>query len=221
MFTGIIEETGKLLGLEQSGSSAKIKIAASIVLGGTKIGDSIAVNGVCLTVTEISNNFFVADAMPETLRRSNLGALKNGDVVNLERAMSCDGRFGGHIVSGHIDGIGQISAIQNEANAIWFHISAANEILNLIVPKGSVALDGISLTVAKIDSTQFAVSVIPHTQTHTNLLFKKLCDTVNIENDIIGKYVQKFLGKNDFDANASSQKSDEKITEDFLRKNNF
>lgn len=221
MFTGTIEETGKLLGLEQSGSSAKIKIAATIVLGGTKIGDSIAVNGVCLTVTEIANNFFVADAMPETLRRSNLGALKNGNVVNLERAMPCDGRFGGHIVSGHIDGIGKISAIQNEANAIWFHISAANEILNLIVPKGSVALDGISLTVAKIDSTQFAVSVIPHTQTHTNLLLKKLGDTVNIENDIIGKYVQKFFGKNYFDVNASSQKSDEKITEDFLRKNNF
>lgn len=221
MFTGIIEETGKLLGLEQSGSSAKIKIAASLVLGGTKIGDSIAVNGVCLTVVEIAHNFFVADAMPETLRRTNLGTLKNGDVVNLERAMPCDGRFGGHIVSGHIDGIGKISEIQNEANAIWFYISAPGEILNLIVPKGSVVLDGISLTVAKIDSTQFAVSVIPHTQSQTNLLFKKSGDTMNIENDIIGKYVQKFLGKNDFLSNFSSQKSYEKITEEFLRKNNF
>lgn len=221
MFTGIIEETGKLLGLEQSGSSAKIKIAASLVLGGTKIGDSIAVNGVCLTVVEIAHNFFVADAMPETLRRTNLGALKNGDVVNLERAMPCDGRFGGHIVSGHIDGIGKISAIQNEANAIWFYISAPGEILDLIVPKGSIALDGISLTVAKIDSAQFAVSVIPHTQTQTNLLFKKSGDTVNIENDIIGKYVQKFLRQDDFRSNFSLQKNDEKITEDFLRKNNF
>lgn len=221
MFTGIIEETGKFLALEQSGSSAKIKIAASLVLGGTKIGDSIAVNGVCLTVVEIAHNFFVADAMPETLRRTNLGALKNGDVVNLERAMPCDGRFGGHIVSGHIDGIGKISEIQNEANAIWFHISAPGEILNLIVPKGSVALDGISLTVAKIDSAQFAVSVIPHTQSQTNLLFKKSGDTVNIENDMIGKYVQKFLRQNDFHSNFSSEKSDEKITEEFLRKNNF
>lgn len=221
MFTGIIEETGKLLGLEQSGTSAKIKIAASIVLDGTKIGDSIAVNGVCLTATDIAKNFFVADVMPETLRRSNLGALKNGDIVNLERAMPCDGRFGGHIVSGHIDGIGKISAIQNEANAIWFYVSAPDEILNLVVPKGSVALDGISLTVAKINSAQFAVSVIPHTQTQTNLLFKKIGDIVNIENDIIGKYVQKFFGQGDFSSINLRKKSEEKITEDFLRKNNF
>lgn len=221
MFTGIIEETGKLLGLEQSGTSAKIKIAASIVLDGTKIGDSIAVNGVCLTANDIAKNFFVADVMPETLRRSNLDALKNGDIVNLERAMPCDGRFGGHIVSGHIDGIGKISAIQNEANAIWFYVSAPDEILNLVVPKGSVALDGISLTVAKVDSAQFAVSVIPHTQTQTNLLFKKIGDIVNIENDIIGKYVQKFFGQGDFSSINLRKKSEEKITEDFLRKNNF
>ncbi len=219
MFTGIIEETGKFLHLEQSGSSAKIKIAASIVLGGTKIGESIAVNGVCLTVTDIAQNFFVADVMPETLRRSNLGTLENGDVVNLERAMPCDGRFGGHIVSGHIDGVGKISAIQSEANTIWFYISAPSEILKLIVEKGSVALDGISLTVAKTDSTQFAVSVIPHTQTQTNLLLKKTGDIVNIENDIIGKYVQKFFEQND--SSDLPQKNAGKITEDFLRKNNF
>lgn len=221
MFTGIIEETGKLMGLEQSGSAAKIKIAARLVLEQTKIGDSIAVNGVCLTVVDIARSFFVADAMPETLRRSNLGTLKNGDVVNLERAMPCDGRFGGHIVSGHIDGIGKISAIQNEANAIWFYVSAPSEILELIVPKGSVALDGISLTVANSDSTQFAVSVIPHTQTQTNLFSKKPGDTVNIENDIIGKYVQKFFGKGDFCSDVSPRNSDEKITEEFLRRNNF
>lgn len=221
MFTGIIEEIGKFLNLEQSGSSVKIKIAASLVLGGTKIGESIAVNGVCLTVTDIAQNFFVADLMPETLRRSNLGTLKNGDVVNLERAMPCDGRFGGHIVSGHIDGIGKISTIQSEANAIWFYISAPSEILKLIVEKGSVALDGISLTVAKIDSAQFAVSVIPHTQTQTNLLLKKSGDIVNIENDIIGKYVQKFFGQNDFSSSDLPQKNAGKITEDFLRKNNF
>lgn len=221
MFTGIVEETGKLLGLEQSGSAAKIKIAASLVLEGTKIGESIAVNGVCLTATDIAQNFFVADVMPETLRRSNLGTLKNGNTVNLERAMPCDGRFGGHIVSGHIDGIGEISMIQNEANAIWFYISAPSEILKLIVPKGSVALDGISLTVAKVDSAQFAVSVIPHTQAQTNLLFKKSGDIVNIENDIIGKYVQKLFGQNDFFSDDLRQKNEEKITEDFLRKNNF
>ena len=221
MFTGIIEETGKFLSLEQSGDSAKIKIAASFVLDGTKIGDSIAVNGTCLTAIDVAQNFFIADLMLETLRRSNLGALKNGDVVNLERAMSCNGRFGGHIVSGHIDGIGKISSIQSEANAIWFYISAPSEILSLIVPKGSVALDGISLTVAKVDSTQFAVSVIPHTRVHTNLLFKKSGDIVNIENDIIGKYVQKLFGQNDFSPNKLRQKSEEKITEDFLLKNNF
>ncbi len=221
MFTGIVEETGKLLGLEQSGSAAKIKIAASLVLDGTKIGESIAVNGVCLTATDIAQNFFVADVMPETLRRSNLGTLKNGNTVNLERAMPCGGRFGGHIVSGHIDGIGKISMIQNEANAIWFYISAPSEILKLIVPKGSVALDGISLTVAKVDSAQFAVSVIPHTQAQTNLLFKKSGDIVNIENDIIGKYIQKLFGQNDFSSDDLRQKNEEKITEDFLRKNNF
>ncbi len=221
MFTGIVEETGKLLGLEQSGSAAKIKIAASLVLDGTKIGESIAVNGVGLTATDIAQNFFVADVMPETLRRSNLGTLKNGNTVNLERAMPCGGRFGGHIVSGHIDGIGKISMIQNEANAIWFYISAPSEILKLIVPKGSVALDGISLTVAKVDSAQFAVSVIPHTQAQTNLLFKKSGDIVNIENDIIGKYIQKLFGQNDFSSDDLRQKNEEKITEDFLRKNNF
>ena len=153
MFTGLIEEVGTASEI----SSGKLKINAKTVLEGTKIGDSIAVNGVCLTVTSLFTGGFTADVMQETLRRSNLGKLKNGDKVNLERAMAAEGRFGGHIVSGHIDGTGKISRIQKEGIATWFHIECADEILNLIVEKGSIAIDGISLTVAKLDENEFAV----------------------------------------------------------------
>lgn len=190
MFTGIIEETGRI----QSAGNGKICIAAQKVLAGTKIGDSIAVNGVCLTVTNIDSlNNFTADVMNETLSRSNLGALKKGSRVNLERAMAADGRFGGHFVSGHIDGTGTILKMLNDGNAVWIYISAPAAILNLIIEKGSVAIDGVSLTVAKVDEKEFAVSVIPHTGEETTLLEKKSGDIVNLENDIIGKYVQKLM----------------------------
>lgn len=189
MFTGIIEETGTIL----SAGNGKIRIAAQKVLGGTKTGDSIAVNGVCLTVTEMTSCGFTADVMPETLNRSNLGSLKKGGSVNLERAMAADGRFGGHFVSGHIDGTGTILKMQNDGNAVWVYISAPRPILNLIIEKGSVAIDGISLTVAKIDEKEFAVSVIPHTGEETTLLNKKPGDIVNLENDVVGKYVQKLM----------------------------
>ncbi len=189
MFTGIIEETGTII----SAGNGKICIAAQKVLGGTKIGDSIAVNGVCLTVTNLGAESFTADVMNETLSRSNLGSLKKGSQVNLERAMAADGRFGGHFVSGHIDGTGTILKTQNDGNAVWVYISAPSSILNLIIEKGSVAIDGISLTVAKVDEKEFAVSVIPHTGDETTLLSKKAGDIVNLENDIIGKYVQKLM----------------------------
>lgn len=189
MFTGIVEETGTII----SAGNGKICIAAKKVLNGTKIGDSIAINGVCLTVTSMESGTFTADVMNETLSRSNLGLLKKGSRVNLEWAMAADGRFGGHFVSGHIDGTGTILKMQNDGNAVWVYISAPTTILNLIIEKGSVAIDGISLTVAKVSEKEFAVSVIPHTGEETTLLNKKAGDIVNLENDIIGKYVQKLM----------------------------
>ena len=204
MFTGIIEEIGSVKRVSVGGKSGSIEIAAKKVLEGTKVGDSIAVNGVCLTVTSLGSSSFTADVMAETLRRSSLGSLSVGNGVNLERAMAADGRFGGHLVSGHIDGTGTISKMQKEENAVWVHIQANSEILNLIVEKGSIAIDGISLTVAGVSDSEFSVSVIPHTAKETTLLSKKAGDTVNLENDIIGKYVQKLLGGRSLGATEAS-----------------
>ncbi len=193
MFTGIIEETGTVRHLTLAGISGEIGIRARKVLEGTKIGDSIAVNGVCLTVTGLRPDGFTADVMAETVRRSSLGGLKAGDAVNLERAMAAGGRFGGHIVSGHIDGTGRIRSLVREENAVWVNIEAAPAILRYIVEKGSVAIDGISLTVAYVDEQVFKDSIIPHTGEETTLLRKMPGDVVNLENDIIGKYVEKLL----------------------------
>ena len=194
MFTGIVEETGVIRRLDIKGKSGTIEIKACKVLEGTKVGDSIAVNGICLTVTSMGSGFFTADVMAETVRRSSLKAASAGDKVNLERAMPADGRFGGHIVSGHIDGTGTIADMRREENAIWIRIKAAPEILDLIVEKGSICIDGISLTVAAVTDSDFSVSVIPHTLDVTILADKKPGDTVNLENDIVGKYVQKLMG---------------------------
>lgn len=198
MFTGIVEEIGTIKHVISGGQSGEIGIEAKTVLENTKIGDSIAVNGVCLTVTSFNSHSFTADVMPETLRRTNLGSLKSGDKVDLERAMAADGRFGGHIVSGHIDGTGRISSMHHEGNAVWVTIEADASIISLIVEKGSIAIDGISLTVAKLGIKDFSVSIIPHTGSETILLGKKVGDEVNLENDIVGKYVQRLMGiKND------------------------
>lgn len=214
MFTGIIEEVGKVARIEKNGVTGKLSIMADIILEGTKLGDSIAVNGVCLTVTSINGGNFTADVMGETFRRSSLGDLQVGSFVNLERAMPADGRFGGHIVSGHIDGMGEIISIEPEGTAVWYTLSAPMEILQGIVEKGSIAIDGISLTVARITEKDFAVSIIPHTGGNTILSQKKVGDKVNLENDVIGKYVQRFL--------EPQQKQKESIiTEEFLRKYGF
>ena len=165
MFTGIIEEVGEIRGISLTGTSGTIGIRARKVLEGTKIGDSIAVNGVCLTVVTLQPDGFQADVMAETVRRSSLGILRPGDRVNLERAMAADGRFGGHIVAGHIDGTGRVESLVREENAVWVTISAPAGILRYIVEKGSIAIDGISLTVAYVDDRVFKVSVIPHTWT--------------------------------------------------------
>lgn len=194
MFTGIIEELGGIRQVEKIGKSGKLLVKAKKVLEGTKIGDSIAVDGICLTVTSLTAEGFQADVMAETFRRSGLGQKGAGDAVNLERAMAADGRFGGHIVSGHIDGTGVIREYKREENAVWVFIETTESILRLIVEKGSIAIDGISLTVAKVDNRGFGVSVIPHTGEETTLLRRKPGDVVNLENDIVGKYVERLLG---------------------------
>lgn len=204
MFTGIIEETGTVL---KSGTPLVIK--ANKILEDIHTGDSIAVNGVCLTVTRFTADTITLDVMNETYSRTNLSRLKNGSQVNLERAMPAFGRFGGHIVSGHIDGTGTIVSIDDDGIARWLTIKTDNDILDYIVLKGSVAIDGVSLTVAYVDKSTFKVSVIPHTQTHTTLVGKTAGSAVNIETDIIGKYIKKFTNK------------ESNITLDFLRENGF
>lgn len=215
MFTGIVEEIGKIKRFNISGNSGCIEIEAKKVLEGTKIGDSIAVNGICLTVVSMSDSSFCADVMAETVRRSSLSELSDGDSVNLERAMAADGRFGGHIVSGHIDGTGVIVSKVQEENAVWVTIEAPEEILNYIVEKGSICIDGISLTVASVSDRDFKVSVIPHTGEETTLLKKKTGLKVNLENDIIGKYVGKLMNISGGEKKASN------ITMDFLIENGF
>ncbi|MCD8023125.1 MAG: riboflavin synthase [Lachnospiraceae bacterium] len=193
MFTGIIEEIGTVKAVTVGKLTGQIEIRAETILEGTRTSDTMAVNGVCLTVTRLTGNGFVADVMPETLRRSNLGALRPGDGVDLERAMAANGRFGGHIVSGHIDGTGTVVEQRHEGNAVWVRIQTSAEILRLIVEKGSIAIDGISLTVAAVGREDFQVSIIPHTGSETILLKKRPGSVVNLENDIIGKYVCRLM----------------------------
>lgn len=193
MFTGIIEEKGMISRIMKTASQAILTIKAKKVMEDIHIGDSIAVNGICLTVTSFSANEFQADVMHETLDRTSLKMLKPGSSVNLERAMAAGGRFGGHMVSGHIDGTGRITDIKEDSLAIWYTIETSLEILHYIVEKGSIAIDGISLTVAKVTQTTFAVSTIPHTRVVTTLGERRAGDLVNLENDIVGKYVEKFI----------------------------
>lgn len=215
MFTGIIEETGELCEIKKGTLSARIKIRCRKVLERTKVGDSIAVNGICLTVTSLAEDGFTADVMAETMRRSSLSELKVPGKVNLERAMAADGRFGGHIVAGHIDGTGTVTEIRQEENAVWYTIASEPELLRYIVEKGSVALDGISLTVARVTDGDFQVSVIPHTRKETALTEKKAGSMINIECDVIGKYVEKLLSA------PKETKKESRITENFLMEHGF
>ena len=214
MFTGLIEEIGEIQNIIKSARSAKIKIKAGKILEDIKIGDSISTNGVCLTVTEFTPDSFTVDVMAETIRRSNLSSLTAGDKVNLERALLAGDRLGGHIVSGHIDGMGTITSYEKEDNAVWVTIAARPDILKYIIKKGSVAIDGVSLTVAYIDEKVFKVSLIPHTRDLTTLLKKKTGDPVNLECDMIGKYIEKLL------LFKETQKSS-RISTDFLVQNGF
>lgn len=218
MFTGIIEEIGTVKQMIPGKESYRLTVSAQKVLEGTKIGDSIATNGICLTVTAIHGNSFDADVMAETVRRTNLSSLHAGSRVNLERALTLSSRLGGHIVSGHIDGTGTITSMVREDNAVWITVAAKGELLKYMIEKGSIAIDGISLTLAYVDEECFKVSVIPHTGEETILLKKKPGDTVNLECDLIGKYVEKLLG--------CRQETEKRpmsggITEAFLIENGF
>ena len=210
VFTGIIEEKGNIKNIRAAGRSSSMVISAVKVLEDIRTGDSINTNGVCLTVTGFTSSSFTVDVMPETMLRSNFAKLKPGSSVNLERALRLSDRLGGHIVSGHIDGTGMIDRIVKDENALVVSIIAEESVLRYIVEKGSVALDGISLTVVKVDRRSFEVSVIPHTIAETMMPAKKTGDAVNIECDIIGKYVEK-LGTAGRD----------KINMNFLAENGF
>lgn len=214
MFTGLIEEIGSVRRVVSGAEWGSIVIACKDILPGTKIGDSIAVNGVCLTVTTLQKDGFTADVMAETLRRSDLGALRQGDPVNLERAMAADGRFGGHIVAGHVDGTGTLTRKKQEGNAMVLTIAADPAILYEIVEKGSITIDGVSLTVVSVNQEAFTVSIIPHTGAQTILLDKKTGDPVNLETDVIAKYIRRFT---------TPQKEEKKsgLTLSFLQENGF
>lgn len=212
MFTGIVEEIGRVADL----GKGKLTIKAKKVLEDVNLGDSIAVNGICLTVTAFDGGRFTADVMPETLRRTSLQELKVGSPVNLERALTLSGRLGGHIVSGHIDGVGKILSFREEKNALLMKVAAEKNLLRYIVEKGSVALDGISLTVAAVTEGDFTVSLIPHTREITNLGSKREGSPINIETDIIGKYVEKLMFGEGKEKSGSMG-----ITREFLLANGF
>ncbi len=210
MFTGIIEDVGTIHRIQKQTDGMKLTIQANTILENIHLGDSIAVNGVCLTVTSFTTSQFCVDVMDETIKRSSFTHLTNGSKVNLERAMSMQQRFGGHIVSGHIDGIGKITQIKKVGIAIIYTIQTSSRLTKYMIEKGSVAIDGISLTIISISPTQFQVSIIPHTITNTTMYLKKLQDNVNIEVDCIGKYIEKLLSI-----------SDDTITKEFLIKHGF
>lgn len=193
MFTGLIEEVGIMEGASYGEKSMKLTIKAKKILEDIKLGDSISTNGVCLTVSSFDSHSFTVDVMPETMRKTNLGKLKKGSLVNLERALKVSDRLGGHIVSGHIDGTGFIREYKDEGIATWLTVETNTEIIKYIIPKGSIAIDGTSLTVVDTSRNTFRVSLIPVTKEETVLLKKKVGDEVNLECDIVGKYIERFM----------------------------
>lgn len=218
MFTGIVEELGTIKAIKTGAKSIQITIAAKKILADLAIGDSIAVNGACLTVVRFGGSDFTADVMPETMRLTGIAYLNTGAAVNLERALTLSSRLGGHIVSGHIDGMGEILETVREDNAVIVKIKAAATFLKYMIKKGSVTIDGVSLTIVAVEKTWFSVSMIPHTASVTTLGLKKAGDFVNIENDIIGKYVERLLTCQD---EQNSQTASTKITKEFLNQYGF
>mgnify|MGYP005845341555 CR=1 FL=1 len=215
MFTGIIEEIGLLRDIRKGNDSARLVIGAGKVLDDIRVGDSVAVNGVCLTAVNFTAREFTADVMAETLDKTNLGSLKSGDMVNLERALRLGDRLGGHLVSGHIDGVGRIISLERHDIATLVTVKAPGEVMRYVIKKGSVAIDGVSLTVVDFGSDSFQVSLIPHTAHLTNLGFKRVGDTVNLEGDIIGKYVEKLMSCN------KESGMESKLTMGFLAEHGF
>jgi riboflavin synthase len=195
MFTGLVEEVGRVRSLRTAGEGgdAHLGISADVVLGGTRVGDSILVNGACLTVDEIDADGLVFYTMPETLRRTALGGLTEGSPVNLERAMAAGGRLGGHIVQGHVDGVGEVLDVRPEGDAEIWTFGAPEPVLRYAVEKGSVCIDGISLTVVSVERDRFTVSILPHTRSHTNLGELGVGSHVNLEADVVGKYVERLM----------------------------
>jgi riboflavin synthase len=217
MFTGLIEEIGKIKSIKKGGKSIRLTVSAGKILEDVKVGDSVATNGICLTVVDFDSKEFSADVMPETMSRTNFGLLSAGSRVNLERALRVGDRLGGHMLSGHVDGLGEVIAKKQDDNAIWVSIAAPKTILKYIIEKGSVAIDGISLTVAYVDEKMFKVSIIPLTQEDTTLTSKKKGDKVNLECDMTAKYIEKFM----FHREEEVQQKKPDISMNFLKENGF
>jgi riboflavin synthase len=220
MFTGIIEEIGTMRSISRQGQAMILGVQAKLILTDIHLGDSISVNGVCLTVIAFDTTSFTVDVMPETFRHTNLRKLQHGDRVNLERAMSAQGRFGGHIVQGHVDAQGRIVSRTVEENAVAFTIEPEDSaILKYIIPRGSITLDGISLTVVRVVEGTFTVSIIPHTLAQTILIDKHAGASINIECDLLGKYVERLLQFQGSTEGTASKKTG--ITQAYLVENGF
>ena len=230
MFTGLIAELGTVERMAEGSTTCQLTVRARKILPGVKIGDSIAVNGVCLTVVHLRGDTFTADVMPETVRRTTLHQLQPGDKVNLEKALRPSDGLDGHIVQGHVEGVGTIQQIVPEGNALVYRIQTPRELLRYIVEKGSIAVDGISLTVTEADGMGFGVSLIPHTAKMTTLGYKSVGDTVNLETDILARYVEKMLGFHKGEKGGIERQTtgadgkpplDSELTEEFLLKHGF
>jgi len=215
MFTGIIEEIGTIAGIRRTGPMFEVAIQAEKVLKGVNLGDSISINGVCLTVTSFTTGKFTVDVMPETVKATNISKLTPGSKVNLERAMAAGGRFGGHFVSGHVDGIGTIVRKERQENAVYYEIEVNEELASGMILKGSVTVDGTSLTIFGVTGTSLTISLIPHTMEETIIGQKQVGDMVNIESDMIGKYVGHYLKQ------TTNQGKKSSITKSFLEENGF
>ncbi|MBM6985728.1 MAG: riboflavin synthase [Acidaminococcaceae bacterium] len=224
MFTGLVAELGSVERLAEGEDTCRLSVRARKVLGGLKVGDSVAVNGVCLTVTDLRSNGFTADVMPETVRRTTMHGLRPGDRVNLERALRLADGLDGHIVQGHVEGVGTVTKVRPEGNALVYTIAAPAELTPYIVEKGSVTVDGVSLTVIQAGDTEFGVSLIPHTAAQTTLGYKKPGDTVNLETDILARYIGRFLSRrfgSPVGTAEDGSRKDDGLTMDFLRRNGF
>ncbi|MGG4447356.1 riboflavin synthase [Brevibacillus porteri] len=217
MFTGLVEEVGVLESIQGNEQASRLVIRAQQVLEGVKLGDSISVNGICLTVTSYTNRQFSVDVMPETMNKTSLRQLRSGQRVNLERAMRLGDRFGGHIVSGHVDGTGMVASREVNANAVVFRMEAQPRLLKYVIARGSICIDGISLTVVDVNDNGFTVSIIPHTLANTSLADRRPGDLVNLETDVIGKYVERLLG---YQNHSGSEKSGG-LNLAFLQENGF